>query len=87
MAGKLIPRWYLVLEADYAQCLDGLKFAFPNALKRLEASGEYKGLFGLYDAVKERPKIKEYLASERRQKYGDGIYRQYPELDEEAPAA
>ncbi|KAK2052795.1 glutathione S-transferase domain-containing protein [Colletotrichum caudatum] len=65
------------------QCIDGVKFAFPNALKRLEGSGDYKGVFGLYDAVKERPKIKEYLASDRRQKYGDGIYRHYPELDEE----
>ncbi|KAF9877843.1 putative glutathione s-transferase [Colletotrichum karsti] len=68
------------------QCLDGLKFAFPNALKRLEGSGEYKSLFELYDAVKERPKIKAYLASERRQKYKDGIYRHYPELDEDASA-
>lgn len=65
------------------QCLDGLKFAFPNALKRIEGSGDYKGVFELYEAVKERPKIKEYLASERRQKYSEGIYRYYPELDEE----
>ncbi|KAF6805326.1 glutathione s-transferase [Colletotrichum musicola] len=69
------------------QCIDGLKFAFPNALKRLEGSGDYKRVFELYDAVKERPKIKEYLASERRQMYSQGIYRHYPELDEEAAAA
>ncbi|UQC77446.1 cytochrome P450 [Colletotrichum lupini] len=65
------------------QCIDGLKFAFPNALKRIEATGDYKGLFALYEAVKERPKIKEYLASDRRQNYSQGIYRHYPELDEE----
>ncbi|KAJ0345821.1 hypothetical protein COL154_010940 [Colletotrichum chrysophilum] len=68
------------------QCVDGVKFAFPNALKRIEGSGEYEAVFELYEAVKERPKIKEYLASDRRQKYSDGIYRYYPELDEEASA-
>lgn len=66
------------------QCLDGLKFAFPNAMARLEKSGNYGKVFALYEAVKERPRIKEYLASPRRQKYSNGIYRHYPELDEEA---
>lgn len=63
------------------QCLDGVKFAFPKAMDAAEESGKYDGLFKLYEAVKERPKIKEYLASDRRQKYGNGIYRYYPELD------
>jgi glutathione S-transferase len=65
------------------QCLDGVKHAFPNAMKRLETDGKYKHVFALHESVKERPKIKEYLASERRQAYGMGIYRHYPELDEE----
>lgn len=64
-------------------CLDGIKYAFPNALRRIEGEGAYKGVFELYDAVKNRPRIKEYLESERRQKYGQGIYRHYPELDED----
>lgn len=54
---------------------------FPKATKKLQDSGDYQGVFALYDAVKERPKIKEYLSSERRQKYANGIYRYYPELD------
>lgn len=54
---------------------------FPKALKKLHESGDYDRVFALYDAVKARPNIKEYLASDRRQKYGMGIYRQYPELD------
>ena len=65
------------------QCLDGVKHAFPNAMARLEKTGTYKGVFELYDAVQTRPRIKEYLASDRRQKYSMGIYRHYPELDEE----
>jgi glutathione S-transferase len=63
------------------QCLDGVKFMFPKAVKKLEDSGDYKGVFALYEAVKEQPNIKAYLQSDRRQKYGQGIYRYYEELD------
>ncbi|KAH7124233.1 glutathione transferase [Dactylonectria macrodidyma] len=65
------------------QCIDGLKFAFPKALAKMEESKEYEGVFKLYGAVKERPRIKEYLASDRRLKYGNGLWRHYPELDSE----
>lgn len=61
--------------------MDGLKFMFPNAMKKLEMSGDYYHVFALHVAVKERPNIKAYLASDRRQKYSMGIYRHYPELD------
>ncbi|KAK8092232.1 uncharacterized protein PG998_015064 [Apiospora kogelbergensis] len=60
-------------------CVDGLKFMFTEAMKAMEK--EYKGVFELYEAVKARPKIKEYLASDRRQKFSEGIYRHYDELD------
>ncbi|KUI63922.1 Glutathione S-transferase [Cytospora mali] len=63
------------------QCVDGVKFMFPKAMKKMQDSGHYDGVFALYEAVKERPKIKEYLASDRRQKYSIGIYRYYEELD------
>jgi glutathione S-transferase len=52
-------------------------------LKRIEKEGKLAKIFALYERVKERPNIKTYLASERRQAYGMGIYRHYPELDEE----
>ncbi|TVY49279.1 Glutathione S-transferase [Lachnellula occidentalis] len=51
------------------QCLDGVKFAFPNAMARIEKEGKFGKVFELYRAVQERPKIKAYLASEKRQKY------------------
>lgn len=54
---------------------------FPKAVKKMEDSGDYKGIFALYEAVKERPNIKAYLASERRNKFSEGIYRYYEELD------
>lgn len=47
----------------------------------IERSGKYAHVFKLYDAVKERPRIQEYLASKRRQDYSMGIYRYYEELD------
>jgi glutathione S-transferase len=61
--------------------LDGVSFAFRQAIKEAREGGKYDKVFQLYNAVKERPKIKEYLASDRRQKYSQGIYRYYPELD------
>lgn len=66
--------------------MDGLKFMFPNAMLKLETSGDYDRVFALHAAVKERPNIKAYLASDRRQEYGMGIYRHYPELDVDAAA-
>lgn len=52
-------------------------------MDKLKESGKYDGVFKLYEAVKERPNIKDYLNSEKRQKYSDGIWRHYPELEEE----
>lgn len=81
-------KWLYGGQLSYAdlvlfQCLDGVKHAFPKAMERIEKEGKFKSVFGVYEAVKSRPKIEEYLKSERRQKYGLGIYRHYPELDEE----
>lgn len=63
------------------QCLDGAEFAFPKTFAELRKSGKYDGVFALVDAVKQRPNMKAYLASNRREKYSQGIYRQYPELE------
>ena len=61
--------------------MDGVKFMFPKATAKLESEGKLSKVFALYGAVQERPRIKEYLASSRRQKYANGIYRYYEELD------
>ncbi|ETN47191.1 uncharacterized protein HMPREF1541_01382 [Cyphellophora europaea CBS 101466] len=65
------------------QTLDGVSFAFPKCVKSARESGKYGKVWALYERVKGRAKIKEYLASDRRLKYSMGIYRHYPELDEE----
>ncbi len=63
------------------QCLDGTTHQFPKAVEKMRESGLYERVFSLCDAVRERPNIKAYLASDRRQKYSNGIYRYIEELD------
>jgi glutathione S-transferase len=58
-----------------------VKFAFPKATGKIE-EGKFNLVFELYESVKSKSRIKEYLASERRQKYGMGIYKYSAELDE-----
>lgn len=65
------------------QTLDGVTFAFPKCVARMRASGDYDKVFALYDRVKGLDKVKAYLASDRRLEYSNGIYRHYPELDDE----
>lgn len=64
------------------QTLDGLHHAFPKAIQRLRDGGKYVKVFTLYDTVKNLPNVRNYLNSTRRQNYGNGIYRHYPELDD-----
>lgn len=65
------------------QGLDGVGFAFPRRMKRLREGGEFGRVFKLYERVKGVEGVKAYLGSERRMKYGNGIWRCYPELDGE----
>jgi glutathione S-transferase len=60
--------------------LSGLLFAFP---KEMEArKGEFPTLFAsFFPNVQEQNGVKEYLASDKRQKFSMGIFRHYPELD------
>jgi glutathione S-transferase len=62
------------------QIVAGLRYAFPNAMKKLER--KYPGVVGLHDAVAARPRICAYLESPRRIPFNKmGIFRHYPELD------
>lgn len=63
------------------QVVDGLLFAFPKRVAALKATGDYDNVFELYERVKNEKGIKEYIASGRRQKYANGIWRHYEELD------
>jgi len=63
------------------QVVDGMKFAFPKASARVLK--ECPALEKHYGLVKGTERIKEYLASERRRKYSKGMFRHYPELDDQ----
>lgn len=60
--------------------MEGLRYAFPNAMTVAEP--DYPMLVALNAQVPELPRIKSYLASERRLAFNEeGIFRYYPELD------
>ena len=62
------------------QMLEGLRYAFPQAMARL--APQYPALCELHDAVAARPNIARYLRSTRRIAFNEeGIFRHYPELD------
>ena len=62
------------------QIVAGLRYAFPKAMRRLEK--KYPKVVAVHDAVATRPRIRRYLASERRIPFNQlGIFRHYPELD------
>ncbi|KAH8890219.1 hypothetical protein GQ53DRAFT_651271 [Thozetella sp. PMI_491] len=65
------------------QGVDGTKHQFPKAVAKLEAEGKFPSVFALCSAVKERPNIKAYLASDRRKDYSLCIWRYYEDLDVE----
>jgi glutathione S-transferase len=75
-------RTYVDLSAFHI--LEGLRYAFPNAMARGEA--DVPRLVALRDRVAARPRIAAYLTSRRRQPFNQhGIFRHYRELDAAPP--
>ena len=63
------------------QIVEGLRYAFPRRMKRLEQ--KIPKVVAVRDRVAERPRIAAYLASPRRIAFNEyGIFRRYKELDE-----
>ena len=77
--------WLLGADFSYAdlsafQLVEGLAYAFPNAMTRV--SRRVPRLRELRSRVAERPRIAAYLASDRRIPFNeDGIFRHYPALE------
>ena len=62
------------------QLVEGLRYAFPKAMARLERA--HPRVVEVRDRIAERQKVARYLASERRVPFNEeGIFRHYPELD------
>lgn len=66
------------------QIVEGLRYAFPNAMAQL--SREIPRVLALCERVAARPNLERYLASKRRLPFNQmGVFRYYPELDARAP--
>ncbi len=80
----LVGRTRSYVDLSAFQVVEGLRYAFPNALARRETT--LPRLIALRDRVAKRPRIAAYLESERRLPFNqEGIFRRYPELDAPAP--
>jgi glutathione S-transferase len=72
------PKATTYLDLSLFQMVEGLRYAFPRAMKALR----YPKLAALHDKVAARPRTAAYLSSERRIAFNQqGIFRHYPELD------
>ena len=61
------------------QLVEGLRFAFPRRMAMVER--DCPKVIALRDAVAALPALRDYLASDRRQPFSNGLFRHYPELD------
>ena len=78
--GLVAGRKVTYADLSLFQVVAGLRYAFPKAMKSLEAS--HPKLVALHDQVAALPRLSGYLASKRRIAFNeDGIFRNYPELD------
>ena len=76
----LLGRGVSYADLSLFQVADGLRYAFPRAMRRLEK--KVPRVMALHDRIAARPRIAAYLASERRIAFNQsGIFRRYPELD------
>jgi glutathione S-transferase len=76
----LVGREHSYADLCAFQLVEGIAYAFPKALGRI--APKIPRLSTLRTRVAERPKIKAYLASERRVPFNTkGLFRHYAELD------
>ena len=78
--GHLVTRETTYVDLAAFQVIEGLRYAFPNAMRGAEAA--LPRLVTLHDRVAARPRLAAYLASERRVAAStNDLFRHYPELD------
>ena len=76
----LLGRQFSYVDLSLFQMIEGLGYAFPKAMKKLEK--KYRRAPALRDRVAARPRIARYLDSPRRIPFNqEGIFRWYPELE------
>jgi glutathione S-transferase len=79
--GHLVGSRLTYADLSLFQIVEGLRYAFPGAMRRMEK--KHAPLTALHGRVAARPRIVAYLKSKRRLPFStEGIFRHYPELDE-----
>lgn len=82
----LVGRGFSYVDLSLFQVVEGLRYALPHAMAALEPS--IPRVIELAERVRERPRVKAYLSSERRIAFNtDGIFRHYPALDAKGAAS
>ncbi len=76
----LVGRSLTYADLSLFQVVVGLRYAFPQMMKRLQR--KLPRVVALHDRVAARERIAAYLSSDRRLPFSEeGIFRHYPELD------
>ena len=76
-----LGRRFSYLDLSLFQLIEGLRYAFPKAMARIER--KVPRVVAVHDRVAARPRIKAYCKSPRRLAFNEhGIFRHYPDLDE-----
>jgi glutathione S-transferase len=77
----LVGKSLSYVDLSLFQVIAGLSYAFPRLMERLKPA--HPNVADVYQSVMERPRIAAYLASSRRLPFNQhGLFRHYPELDE-----
>jgi glutathione S-transferase len=77
---RLVGSQITYADLSMAQVIAGLRYAFPKASRK--ALSSHPRLEALHGEVFARPRIKRYIASDRRTAFNnDDIFRRYRELD------
>lgn len=78
--GHLVGDRLTYVDLSLFQVVEGLSYAFPNRMNELLP--EFSRVSALHKMVAAQPRIRAYLASDRRIAFNEsGIFRHYPELD------
>lgn len=76
----LLGRQLCYVDLSLFQMIAGLRYAFSNAVARIEK--QFPRAIALHDRVAVRPRLAAYLNSNRRLPFNqEDIFRHYPELD------
>lgn len=79
-ADHLVGSTVTYADLSLFQTVEGLLYAFPKRMR--QALRQTPRVTALHRAIARRPRIRAYLASERRVAFNEqGIFRHYPELD------